>query len=193
MRTLRASRSQGTRPRPIHASAGATVACSSPARGGRHELPLPPDAPRHEGERRTSLDPDEVEPPTRGGQLDPIDPLRGLSHEPGGLELDEPLALGPSAGERHGRDEAHGEQRHDDRGATARPRHRRRHHTTAPTTTTLSGSKTSRVVKIRCIWRVVRRTIGGTGTLALTFGMRSSRTSHRTIESARSLFAMYGK
>src|SRR5256885_1883221 len=155
MRTLRASRSQGTRPRPIHASAGATVACSSPARGVRHELPLPPDEPRHEVEVLT--------------------------------------ALGPSAGERHGRDEAHGEQRHDDRGATARPRHRRRHHTTAPTTTTLSGSKISRVVKIRCIWRVVRRTIGGTGTLALTFGVRSSRTSHRTIESARSLFAMYGK
>src|SRR3989442_1165009 len=162
MRTLRASRSQGTRPRPIHASAGATVAFSSPARGVRHELPLPPDEPRHQVEVRTSLDP-------------------------------EPLALGPGAGKRHGRDEAHGEQRHDDRGATARPRHRRRHHTTAPTTTTLSGSRISTVVKIRCIWRVVRRTIGGTGTLALTFGMRSSRTSHRTIESARSLFAMYGK
>src|SRR3989454_12653969 len=78
MRTLRASRSQGTRPRPIHASAGATVAFSSPARGVRHEFPLPPDEPRHQVEVRTSLDPDvlghalRVRRPERRREDDPI-------------------------------------------------------------------------------------------------------------------------
>src|SRR5206468_11227007 len=78
MRTLRASRSQGTRPRPIHASAGATVACSSPGRGVRDELPLPPDEPRHGVEVRTSLDPDvlghplRVRRPERRREDDPI-------------------------------------------------------------------------------------------------------------------------
>src|SRR5437762_2866180 len=147
------------------------VGCRPPAVGRAHEHPAP----------------------RARAQLDLVDLRRGFRHDAGRDELDELLALPELARDDHRDQEA---QREEGRGGTeepAGPTYRRLHHTTAPTATTPSGRRTSTTRKIRCICDFVRRTSGGTGIRRATAGVRSSRTSQRTIARARSLLAMYGR
>src|SRR5262249_43237418 len=86
-----------------------------------------------------------------------------------------------------------GEPREAEQDSSPPRDHRRLHQTAATTAITPSGNSTSTARKMLFICCLVKRTSGGTGTPARTLGARSSRTSHRTMESVRSLLDMYGK
>src|SRR3989454_3167276 len=141
-----------------------------------------------------------VLPPSEGPSLarrlevDAVDLIRRLPHEPGRLEGDEALhrTRPPRADHDEEKRQCGYSGAHQQQARTRTP-HRRRHQTTAPTAITPSGSSTSRTRKMRFICCPVSRMNGVIGTPARTLGVRSSRASHRTIESTRSLFDIYGK
>src|SRR6185369_3449401 len=126
-------------------------------------------------------------------QLDAIDLDRGLRHDARRRREYQLLVLPETARGHHRRQDTHG-QEGDSRGEEpAGPAYRRLHQTMAPTATTLKGKTTSIARKMRCICDLVKRTRRGTGIRTATVGACSSRAAQRTIASARSPLAMYGR
>src|SRR5438552_3114297 len=136
---------------------------------------------------------DEQPTPALRPQLDAVDLDRRLPHDTGRRELYQLPVFPELARDNHGRQDTDGQQSDRERGQSPGPAYRRLHHTTTPVTTTQSGRTTSIVRKMRCICDLVRRTSRGTGIRTATVGACSSRTAQRTIASARSLLAMYGR